>query len=787
MATKNLKIEKGNFLWFRLFVEVLIHMKDNARAHHDLVEILRMNYPQSNFVADFNQNYTADKAIEWLTRDDSCLLKELNRALRQQHLDHLFVFRYVINDIHQQLKTEHDKEIKDKEKTLTLYRSQVISEFELSQLLQANTGELIAINSFMSTWSDRMKAIDFHKEQHHVGLKHILFEIEVDYTKKSRPFAQIYGKEQDLTLFMLGCVFRIRSIMEDHTFHCYVMKIELCSDDDCDLKNIFDHMTKDFIQPETDLITLGSLLHRMGELDKARKYFQLLLHELDENDPDRAHCFDGLGHIENDQGRFREALKYYQQALNLRMSHNSSHTNHSLIALSHIHIANDYKDMGDYNEALQNVEKARTFIRQQNLQEDRIKEAACHIIMGSILYEKAKCIEALDEFQQALDINKQQGIPDDHPDRASIFQNMGLCHLTSGTIIHNPTLALDYCVQALIIRLNTLPQNHRCTGITYRSIGLAYEQLKEYQSALKFYKEANIIHKALNKTFNELQKTENDIKRIQKHLSDPMLRPTHQFKTQSSQNEAPADIGAIKFKTERISPQLCSTEVPIQVVTRRMILLGRSNEVKSSFGDALLAQDNYFMINQGSSSVTYTNESSHIVGFRDFYGRKLMIVDTPAFANEYGSNSIIRTKITHSLEQAAPGPHAFLFVLEFTPELSFSEEDDKKLCEFLISIFGPTIYQYIVFVFTNLEKLQRAGIEIDRYLKQRCSQTFINLMKRCKNRYIPIDNRAPPNAKDASFAELLLIIDRMLNENQGKEYTYQSSSLQQTLKFTTQM
>ncbi|CAF3887620.1 unnamed protein product [Rotaria sp. Silwood1] len=731
MATKNLKIEKGNFLWFRLFVEVLIHMKDNARAHHDLVEILRVNYPQSNFVADFNQNYTADKAIEWLTRDDSCLLKELNKALRQQHLDHLFIFRYIINDIYQQLRTEYDKEIKDKEKTLTLYRSQVISEFELNQLLQANTGELIAINSFMSTWNDRMKAIDFHKEQHHVGLKHILFEIEVDYTKKSRPFAQINRKEQDLTLFMLGCVFRIRSIMEDHTFHCYVMKIELCSDDDCDLKNIFDHMTKVFIQPETDLITLGSLLHRMGELDKARKYFQLLLSELDENDPDRAHCFDGLGHIENDQGRFGEALKYHQQALNLRMSHNSSHTNHSLIALSHIHIANDYKDMGEYNAASQNVEKARTFIRQQNLQEDRIKEAACHIIMGSILYEKAKCIEALDEFQQALDINKQQGIPDDHPDRASIFQNMGLCHLTSGTIIHNPTLALDYCVQALIIRLNTLPQNHRCTGITYRSIGLAYEQLKD------------------------------------------------------SQNEAPADISVIKLKIERIAPQLCSTEVPIQVVTRRMILLGRSNAVKSSFGNALLAQDNYFMIKQGSSSVTYTNESSHIVGFRDFYGRKLMIVDTPAFANEYGSNSIIRTEITRSLEQAAPGPHAFLFVLEFTPESSFSEEDDKKLCEFLINIFGPTISQYIVFIFTNLEKLQRAGIEIDRYLKQHCSQTFINLMKKCKNRYMPIDNRAPPNAKDASFAELLLIIDRMLNENQGKEYTYQSSSLQQTLKFTT--
>jgi tetratricopeptide (TPR) repeat protein len=517
MTTKNLQLEKGNFLWFKLFVEVLIHMKDNALAHHDLIKILRVKYPQSDFIADFDENYTADKAIEWFTRDDSCLLKELNKALRKQDLDHLFIFRYLINDIYQELKKEYDRETTGKEKIIKLYRSQLISQSELKQLVDANTGDLIAINSFMSTWNDRIKAIQFLKEQHQGGFKRILFEIEVDYRKKSRPFARINIKEQDLTLFMLGCIFRIRSISPDRTLDCYVLKLELCSDNDADFNRISDYMATDLIQPETDLITLGSLLSRMGELDKARKYFELILSELDENDPNRAHCLDGLGNIDNDQGKFVKALKHHQQALDLRMSDELSHTNHSLIALSHIHIADDYNDMGKHNIALENVEKARILIRHENLQTDQVKEAVCHIIVGSILYKQGKCIDALDEFQQALDINKQQGVPDDHPNVASIYQNMGLCHLNPGTTIHNPTLALDYCVQALITRLKALPHNHRSTGITYRSIGLAYEQLKEHPSALEFFQKANTIHKASNKTFNQLQSIDEDIKRVQRY------------------------------------------------------------------------------------------------------------------------------------------------------------------------------------------------------------------------------------------------------------------------------
>ncbi|CAF3039526.1 unnamed protein product [Rotaria sp. Silwood2] len=771
MTTKNLKMEKGNFLWFKLFVEVLIRMKDNERAHHDLVNILYINYPLSDFVTDFAQNYTPDKAVEWLTRHDSCLLRELNKALRQQHLDHLFIFRYLIKDIYEQLKKEHSEEIKNREKTLTLYRCQVISEFEHKQLLEANKGEHITINSFMSTSDEHKTVINFLKPQCQVGLKRILFEIEVDYRIRSSPFARIHGKEQDFTLFMLGCVFCIDSIVPDNTLNCYILKLKLCGDDDSDFKSILDYyMTKNFIQPETDMITLGSLLYKMGELDKARKYFELLLSELNKDHPDSAYCLDGLGNIENAQGRLKEALKYHQQALKLRTNSDLSPQNHSLIALSHIYIANDYKDMEDYDNALENVAIARSLLQQQNSREDQAKVAACHAIIGDIRYEQENCEEALREYQIALEINKQQDMPDDHPDLASIYQNMGLCRLNSGASNNNPSLALNYFMEALKIRLKALPDNHLSMGITHRSIGLAYEQLKEYQNALEFYQKANIVYKALNKNSNELRNLEDDIKRIQENLLNISSKSRDHYRTQRFNKIATADTTTTTSKTKEMPVQHDFREALMQTSNVRIILFGRSSTVKDLFGNTLLAQENYFLTQQDSSSLTHQDENYCLVGFREFYGRMLMVVDTPSFVITNDSSSMICNEIKRSIELTSPGPHAFLLVLEFISSTSYSEEEDKQFCELIINTFGHKALQYTIFVFTNLEKLQVDGIEIDRYMKNHQSPSITKLMKKCKNRYIAINNEAPLNAKTANIAELILIIDRMLKENGGREY-----------------
>lgn len=514
MLTKNLRLEKGDFLWFKLFVKVLISMKDGRQAHHDLIEILPKNDSESQFVAEFAQNYTANEAIEWFIRDDLCLLQEINKALRQQHLDHLFTFRCLINDIHQQLRKEHDKERTNNHNIMTIYRSQVLSPFEFKHL-QENIGELIAINTFMLTWNDRSKVADFLKKQRLFDFISILFEIEVDYQKKSNPFAQI-NVTDGITLFMLGCIFRIRSITEDIHLKCHILKLELCGDDDDDFKSVYDYMTENLIQPETDLITLGSVLYRMGEYDKAKIYFNLMLNELDKSDPNYAFCYDGLGNIEYDQGRLEEALKHHKEALNLRENYRSLPVNKPFIALSHINIATDYKEIGNGPLAKIHVERAKTLIQNVNSRESQVKVAACHIIMGCILHTNKNSSKALHEFQQALEIYKQQGMPDNYPDLGLIYQHMGLCYLSTDSICNDPKLALDYFKKALKIRRKALPVNHHSTGITYRSVGLAYEGLNNCRFALEYYQKANSIYQVLKEKSSELRMIENDIKRIQK-------------------------------------------------------------------------------------------------------------------------------------------------------------------------------------------------------------------------------------------------------------------------------
>ena len=82
------------------------------------------------FVGEFEKDYRSDKALWWYTRD-SFLYRMLNKALRVQNIDLLFLLRFVIGDIYQQLK-------------------QVMSIDELNTLRQS-IDNLISINSFFST------------------------------------------------------------------------------------------------------------------------------------------------------------------------------------------------------------------------------------------------------------------------------------------------------------------------------------------------------------------------------------------------------------------------------------------------------------------------------------------------------------------------------------------------------------------------------------------------------------------------------------------------------------
>ncbi|CAM4852394.1 unnamed protein product, partial [Rotaria magnacalcarata] len=84
----------------------------------------------------------SNQAVWWYTRD-SFVYRLLNKALRVQNIDLLFLFRFFIRDIEVQLKQYQCSSL------VRVYRGQLMSTDELDQL-KMSLGEYISVNSFFS-------------------------------------------------------------------------------------------------------------------------------------------------------------------------------------------------------------------------------------------------------------------------------------------------------------------------------------------------------------------------------------------------------------------------------------------------------------------------------------------------------------------------------------------------------------------------------------------------------------------------------------------------------------
>ncbi|CAF0761447.1 unnamed protein product [Didymodactylos carnosus] len=270
----------------------------------------------------------------------------LNKALRVQNLDILFAYRFLITDIHNQL-------IKESSNTniSRLYRGQMISNDELDRI-RSSTGEFISINSFLSTTRIEKKATEFAQSAKCEDLECVLFKIKVDNQIKAKPFADIsrlsYFLGEEEILLMLGSIFRLESVHYDKEQHMWVADLDLCNEDDHDLKEVFAHMKKE-MGSETTLISLGDLFREMGELDKAEKYYKRLLSELTVDDSSIANCYRGLGIVHQNKGEYDLALMNYEKALKIRLK---------ALPPDHPDIALTYRNIGLLHEATRTWQSA---------------------------------------------------------------------------------------------------------------------------------------------------------------------------------------------------------------------------------------------------------------------------------------------------------------------------------------------------------------------------------------------------------------------------------------------
>ncbi|CAF4661713.1 unnamed protein product [Didymodactylos carnosus] len=141
---------------------------------------------------------------------------------------------------------------------------------------------------------------------------------------------------------MLGSIFRLECVYYDKEQQIWTADLDLCNEDDHDLKEVFAHMKKEMAS-ETTLLSLGNLFYEMGGLDKAEKYYKRLLSELTVGDSDIAACYIGLGNVASQKGEYDLALMNYEKALKIQLK---------ALPPDHPDIASTYNNMGNVHAVL---------------------------------------------------------------------------------------------------------------------------------------------------------------------------------------------------------------------------------------------------------------------------------------------------------------------------------------------------------------------------------------------------------------------------------------------------
>ena len=495
----------GQFLHSQLLIDALVRMKPTSTDKNELISVCEKEYENNpselSILNEFARDYVSDRSLWWYTRE-SFLYRLMNKALRVQNIDLLFLFRFFIRDIRNELERHRCTSI------VRLYRGQLIVNEEL-QTLKNSLGQLISINSFLSTSTNRQLALSFLQSATKTDdLQRILFEIDADpRVNETKPFANItsfsFFPGEDEVLMMLGSIFRLVHLDCDKD-DIWIMRLTLCGDDDHDMKDILDYLKARLEAGETSLYSFGQVLRDMGKYDAAEKYMHRFLNGLPRNHRDVANGCHALGVITDEKGDYQSSLQWHQKSLDMWMK--ILKANDPNLGDAHNCIAVVYRRLGQHQQALQSYEKALKIFRQA-YGNDHLKIAMCFNNLGVVYYEDKNYSKAFEYYQKALAI-WQKDLPANHSHLGAAYNNIGEVRRHLGQYDQ----ALEDHRLSLTIYEKSLPSEHPLIATAFENMGLVYEQKGDLQQARSYLEKAAVI-------FNQtLPPTNPDVIRIQQNI-----------------------------------------------------------------------------------------------------------------------------------------------------------------------------------------------------------------------------------------------------------------------------
>jgi tetratricopeptide (TPR) repeat protein len=270
-----------------------------------------------------------------------------------------------------------------------------------------------------------------------------------------------------------------------------------------------------YYEEEEEILFSMHSVFRIGqvkEIDNNDRLWQVDLALTSENDPQLhalTKCMQEetkgttgwlrLGKLMIKLGHFDKAEELYEILL-------QQTTNEGIKAHLFHHLELIRNSQGKYAEAIEFHEKSLE-IKQKILPENHPDFAQSYNNIGTVYTNMGEFSKALSYYEKALEIY-QKTLPPNHPHLATFYNNIGAVYDNMGEY----SKALSYYEKALEIWQKSLPENHPDLASSYNNIGQGYYKMGEYSRALSYYEKAlEIFQKTLPENHPDLATSYNNI------------------------------------------------------------------------------------------------------------------------------------------------------------------------------------------------------------------------------------------------------------------------------------